>query len=150
MSDKVPLKDYHRPVLQALQDLGGRAPIPSILQRVREIMGDRLSSVDLDELPSGGPRWKKDVNFAKKALADQLLVGSTGDKWFITDRGKDYLKSGRVVPVGRVDADDALMYLRQHRDKVVHLVTKWFEREHGQDSVEPTTIEAALRRLFHD
>jgi hypothetical protein len=111
-------------------------------------MWDRLSTTDYAPLATGGKRWEKNVNFAKKQLADDLLVRSDKSKWHITDRGKQFLKSGRVPSLEKVPLDETLRYLRKNREALLREIKTWFEREHGRDSVELAVIEASLHQLI--
>jgi hypothetical protein len=146
---KTPTKEYYRPILQALVDMGGSAPITSVMQRVEELMRARLTTVDYAPLQTGGKRWEKSTNFAKKDLADGLLLRSDRANWYITDQGREFLRSGHMPIVPKVHTDDTLLYLRQNRDKLLE-VKKWFEKDHGRDSVDLATLEASLRQLFRD
>lgn len=145
---KTPIKDYYRPILQALVEMNGSAPITSVMQRVEELMRACLTTVDYAPLPTGGKRWEKSTNFAKKELADSFLLRSDKARWYITDQGREFLRSGRMPIVPKVDIDDTLLYLRQNRDKLLLEVKKWFEKDHGRDSVDLATLEASLRQLF--
>lgn len=51
---------YYRPILEALQALGGSAPMPQVLDRVLESMKGVLRDVDYEPLASDPdmPRWR--------------------------------------------------------------------------------------------
>ena len=147
-TDKTGAKEYEHFLLRALVDLGGSAPIKSVHQRVEELMRSRLTTVDYEELETGGARWKKNVNFARTTLGQSLLIKSDGSRWAITERGRKFLATGSAPAVETLDIDGTLNFLRSNRDALIREVKRWVEKNHGQGSVESTTVEASLRRLF--
>ena len=149
MSDsKIPGKVYEKFVLEALVELGGSAPIRSVMQRVESLLGDRLSTVDRATLTTGGTRWEKGVNFAKMRLQSAQLVRSDREKWFITPHGRECFRTGKRPEIPMVDRSESVLYFQQHRDELVTAVTRWFEKEHGKNSIDKATVEASLQEVF--
>jgi hypothetical protein len=93
--DATPQPAYTLPLLQALVDLGGKAPKRKVLERVHELMKDRLKPADYEELPSGGEiRWENKVAWLRVNLIKQgyLCEDTPLGIWAITDKGRQYLE----------------------------------------------------------
>lgn len=89
-----PYSDYEIPILQALVQLGGRAPVQDVLKVVYEIMKDRLKPKDL-ERPSGRDiRWRNRAQRMRKRLCIRgyLRDDSPYGIWEISEEGREYLK----------------------------------------------------------
>jgi hypothetical protein len=86
---------YYRPILQALSELGGRAPVGRALERVGELMKPTLKDVDYHNLASdpGEPRWRNAAKWARNTLVEQghLKSGSPHGIWEISDEGRQWL-----------------------------------------------------------
>lgn len=90
-----PQSAYTRPLLQALVDLGGRGSVNQVLEKVYEIIGDRLLPQDLEQLPSGQDiRWQCAVKFLCSTLRKQgyIYPDSPRGVWEITDKGRELLR----------------------------------------------------------
>lgn len=95
-SDAITPRDEFRiPILQALVELGGRAHINDVLQRVYELMKDRLTELDLQPLPSGGVRWRNSAMWERNVLKEEgyLRGDSPRGIWEITAEGRKYLRN---------------------------------------------------------
>ncbi len=94
--NRTPDRDFRVPILQALQELGGRAATGDVLKRVRRIIEPALKPVDFDEMRSGQVRWRSATNFEKKHMALEAipLVNPNSPRgiWEITDAGRQYLQ----------------------------------------------------------
>lgn len=67
-----PEAEYQLPVLQALVDLGGSAPIDSVLERVEQLMRGVLQDVDYEALPVNPClRWNENARWARQRLKDK-------------------------------------------------------------------------------
>ncbi len=84
-----PQKEFRKPVLDALVDLGGSAPARRVLELVEHHMRSVMTEADYEELRSGGPRWHKAANWARYILAQDGLVrrNSPRGTWELTDEG---------------------------------------------------------------
>jgi len=97
---KTPSKDYYRPILQALIDLGGKAKSDDVLKRVEKAMHDRLKPIDYEPLPSNPneTRWKNTAKWARKDMTmmkPPLLKPNSPPKiWEITETGRKFLLMG--------------------------------------------------------
>lgn len=91
-----PQKAYQVPLLEALVELGGQAPVSKILERVYEKVKHNLRPKDLEMLPSGRDvRWENAVMWVRNKLREQGLLSSNSPRgiWAITDAGRRYLES---------------------------------------------------------
>jgi hypothetical protein len=89
----LPDTEFEIPVLQALDECGGRAPAAEVTNRVGEILDERLGDVDRDRLAGGDVRWRNRVQFARLRLvqAGDLASDSPRGTWEITDQGRTRL-----------------------------------------------------------
>lgn len=93
---RTPEQAYRIPILKALVELGGEAPMQEVLKKVYEQMKTILKPVDLEPLPSDPkktPRWKNTAMWERfNMVRDGLLRGdSPRGIWAITERGREYL-----------------------------------------------------------
>jgi hypothetical protein len=92
--DRTPEKAYHIPILEALEQLGGRGYVHQVLDIVYERMKDRLTEDDLKPLPSGrGLRWRNTAMWARVILVQNGLLKQDSPKgiWELSQAGWDYL-----------------------------------------------------------
>lgn len=94
----VDLAEYEVPILTALAERGGNAPRREILGAVGEAMAHRHGAADLEELPSGGPRWQPRVSKARARLVERGWLEATTwrGKWELTERGWAKVRRDRV------------------------------------------------------
>ncbi len=94
----VDLAEYEVPILAALAERGGHAPRREILATVEEAMADRHTVADLDELPSGGPRWQPRLGKARARLVERgwLEASARRGDWQLTERGWAKARRDRV------------------------------------------------------
>jgi integrase len=85
----VDLAEYEAPILAALGERGGSAPRREILGAVERGMAHRHGAADLEELPSGLPRWKPRLGKALTRLVERgwLAAGAGRGEWKLTERG---------------------------------------------------------------
>lgn len=99
---KTPESAYHRPILQALVELGGSSELHAVLDRVYAKMKGQLNSHDLAPLSSDGvtPRWQNTAQWARNALRENGYIRGDTPRgvWEITDKGREWLK-GREASV---------------------------------------------------
>lgn len=87
---------YRVPILEALVELGGQAPVSEILERVYEKLRGQFQPSDLEFVPSGQEeRWRNTAKWARADLKTQGYIASDTPKgiWAITDAGRRYLES---------------------------------------------------------
>jgi len=104
--NRTPNRDYRVPILEALEQLGGRGGVQEVLEIVYERMKDRLTEDDLKPLPSGrqvrwanAAMWER-LNMVKDGLLrNDSLVGI----WEMTEAGRAYLQQARQQSKGKKD-----------------------------------------------
>ena len=90
----LPEGEYWIPILQALVELGGSAPAVEVIDRVGELLRDKLKPVDREQLRTGGTRWKKRTQFARFKMVTEGLLDRNAPRgvWAVTDKGRRYLE----------------------------------------------------------
>ena len=66
--ERTPTEEFVAPLVQAVRDAGGKLAAHEAIDRVGELMADRLNEVDLGRLPSGEIRWRNTVRWAAQRL----------------------------------------------------------------------------------
>lgn len=86
----LPGKAYELPILQVLQQRGGRAAAREVIEDVGGLVEETLTPLDRDELETGGLRWHKRVQFTRLRLVERGLVKKDSPRgvWEITDEGR--------------------------------------------------------------
>lgn len=88
---------YYRPILEALQALGGSAQMNQVLDCVLQSMKTVLRDVDYEPLASEPdmPRWKNAAQWARNSLVKDGLLRSDSPRgvWQISDAGARWLRS---------------------------------------------------------
>ncbi len=93
---RTPEDEFRIPILQALVELGGSAPMNEVLDRVERLMRNKLNSYDYQTLPSDPtiPRWRNTAQWARATMVKEgLLSNSQRGIWEITELGKEFLKN---------------------------------------------------------
>jgi Mrr N-terminal domain len=85
----LPESEYHRPILEILNEHGGRAPKNEVIEGVGTRLGSRLTEADQQPLDSGGIRWQSRAQFARLRLVDRGLMDREAPRgiWAITPDG---------------------------------------------------------------
>jgi hypothetical protein len=91
-----PVKDYWKPLLQALVELGGRSHRMKVIDLVGEKMKDILTDADKGKLPkSGYSRWRNRVAWQASQMRSVELGFIKNDSrrgiWEITEAGRKWL-----------------------------------------------------------
>ncbi|RPI58749.1 MAG: hypothetical protein EHM56_00960 [Chloroflexi bacterium] len=91
---KPPQDAYVLPILQALDEMGGRGAVPDVLDRVGQIMADDFNEHDRSTVKSGDIRWRTTAHWARHEMKEQglLAAGSRRGIWEITEEGRVYLR----------------------------------------------------------
>jgi len=95
-SKKLKGSEYRIPILQALQQMGGRGSLREVLAIVEPIVKDRLTSEDLSMLSDGRTlRWRNSAQWERNAMVKEglLLANSPHGVWEISDKGVSLLNS---------------------------------------------------------
>jgi len=84
---------YVRPLLSALAERGGSAPVSDVIDAVGKELGEQLTAMDREALPSGQTRWKNRAQFVRLRLVNEgsLAPDSPRGIWAITDLGRSRL-----------------------------------------------------------
>lgn len=92
-------ESYYRPILEALQALGGSAPMNQVLDRVLQNMKGTLKDVDYEPLPSDPdtPRWRNAAQWARNAMVKEGLLRNDSPRglWQISEAGIRFLRGER-------------------------------------------------------
>ncbi len=98
---KTPAGAFYIPILEALEELGGRGLSQQVLDLVYERMKDRLTEDDLKPIPSGGDlRWRNTAQWARYIMTRNGLLAQDSPRgvWEISEAGKAYLQEIRKRP----------------------------------------------------
>ena len=90
-------REFIRPILESLVELGGSAKGSQVLEIVFKKMKGKLNERDLESPPSepSTPRWLKNAHWCRFSLVRKhkfLNPDSPRGVWEITDSGRNYLK----------------------------------------------------------
>ncbi len=92
---KTPNQTYRRPILEALDELGGRACVDDVLKVVEEKVKPLLNEVDLQKLSSGVDiRWRNAAQWVRWALVKEGFIKSDSPRgvWELSDKGAEEIK----------------------------------------------------------
>lgn len=80
---------YESEILKAVAARGSSAPRKEVIAAIGEALSSRHGSVDLEQLPSGPPRWEARVGKARRRLVRRGLLkdGGRGADWSLTQAG---------------------------------------------------------------
>jgi hypothetical protein len=96
--NKTPNHAYRVPILEALEQLGGRGRVQEVLSTVYVKMKDRLMGDDLKPLPSGNSvRWENTARWERQHMVNEGLLrdNSPVGVWEMTEEGRAYLEQAR-------------------------------------------------------
>ena len=87
---RTPEEEYRQPILEALEELGGRAPVGEVLDVVYSKVRNKLTDYDLQNLASGDQRWRKAAQWCRYSMAKEGLLNPNSPHgiWEISDRGR--------------------------------------------------------------
>lgn len=74
--EKTPNQEFYEPIIEVLHKAGGELEAGTAVDRVGELMKDRLNDVDRANLKSGEIRWRNTVRFARNDLVKQGRLDS--------------------------------------------------------------------------
>ncbi len=86
---RTPQSAYREPILRALYELGGQAEVSQVLDKVYELISDRLNEIDRQPLASGELRWRNAAMWERWVLVKEGLLkkGSPRGVWELTAKG---------------------------------------------------------------
>ncbi len=92
---RTPEEAFRRPILEALVELGGRAPAKEVLDLVEHKMRDKLTPYDWERLRGNKVRWRNTAQWCRNTLREEgLLKGDSPGVWEITEKGRQALEGG--------------------------------------------------------
>ncbi len=93
---RTPEDAFRLPILEALVELGGSAPIGKVLDRVEQKMRDVLNEYDYQPLPSDrrSVRWRNTAQWCRYTLVREGLMKSDSPYgiWEISEEGRKWFK----------------------------------------------------------
>jgi hypothetical protein len=94
---RTPEEAFRRPILEALAELGGKATIGEVLDRVGTKMKASLTKHDLQPLPSDprSIRWRNTAQWCRNTLVREGLMKSDSPygTWEISEEGRKALQN---------------------------------------------------------
>ncbi len=98
---RTPEEEFIMPILESLIELGGKAEMKKVLDKVYEKMKDRLNQYDLEGLPSNPKqkRWENTAQWARNTMVNEGLLSSSSPRgiWEITEKGKRFYAQKGLV-----------------------------------------------------
>ena len=93
-----PIDAYRRPILEVLDELGGRAAARKVIELVFQRMQDTLKPADLVQTRGSRlPRWKQHIYGARSLLKKEGLLSSPERGiWALTRKGREALQREKV------------------------------------------------------
>lgn len=88
----LPEQEYWLPILRTLVEAGGVARANDVIDKVGELVADRLTEADHASLKIGEVRWRNRVRFARLRMRERGLLKEDSPKgvWEITAEGRRY------------------------------------------------------------
>lgn len=89
-----PRKEFVKPILQVLEEMGGSGKADAVVERVGRIMKPILCEVDYERLKSDGmPRWKKNARWARWMMVKEGILNPYSRRgiWEISEKGRAHL-----------------------------------------------------------
>lgn len=91
--DKTPEREFRVPILEALEEIGGKGHASKVLEIVYEKMKGWFTDDDLRSLPTGGIRWLNTAQWERYSMVQEGLLRSDSPRgvWEISEAGRRYL-----------------------------------------------------------
>jgi hypothetical protein len=99
--DYAPTDAYWVPLLESVEELGGRAAASDVLDRMERRLSGVLRPADYELLPSGlSVRWRNRAQWQRKNMVMQGLLSRNSPHgiWEITPEGRAWLAQRRKRP----------------------------------------------------
>ena len=86
----LPESEYVVPLLSALAERGGSAPVRDVLEAVGQALDGKLTPVDNERITSGTIRWRNRTQFVRLQLVAEGLMAKDSPRgvWSLTDAGR--------------------------------------------------------------
>ena len=89
-------EEFFKPILVALDELGGRAHCQKVFRKLETSMGSRFTAKDWEKMPSNKNeiRWINNARWARMQLVKDGLLSNKSPNgiWEITQAGREYLR----------------------------------------------------------
>jgi hypothetical protein len=87
--ERTPQEQFRQPILQALYERGGSGKTAEVLDRLEEILGDKLTDVDRASLTHGEIRWRNAAQWERNTMVEEGLLKKTAPRgiWELTEKG---------------------------------------------------------------
>ena len=114
---------YYRPILEALNELGGSAELNDVLERVEQSMRGILRQVDYEPLASGTEmlRWRNTAQWARNTMVEEGLLKADSPRgmWEITEAGRRSLgkEMQTLTRTQGVKAREAMLPVKQRNSE---------------------------------
>ena len=99
---RTPEDAFRRPILEALVELDGSAPIGKVLERVKGRMEGVLNPYDMEPLPSDprSVRWRNTAQWCRNTLVREGLMKNDSPHgiWEISEAGRRWLENEVTKP----------------------------------------------------
>jgi Mrr N-terminal domain len=91
-----PQKDFRRPLMQVIRDLGGRATTSKVRPALLKIIQSDLLDGDYYHVSSGDERWWNAACWERKDLVEEGLFERNSPRgvWALSEAGYEAIKSG--------------------------------------------------------
>ncbi|MGQ9474681.1 MAG: winged helix-turn-helix domain-containing protein [Actinomycetota bacterium] len=93
---RTPEDFFREPILQALNELGGSAPMADVLDKVYKAVKSKLNWYDMQPLSSDpqSKRWRNTAQWCRSSLVKEGLLKSDSPRgiWELSEEGKKYLE----------------------------------------------------------
>lgn len=93
---RTPEDAFRLPILETLEELGGRGTVAEVLERVEAKMKSNLNRCDYEPLPSSGViRWRNTAQWCRNTLVKEGLMKSDSPRgiWEISEKGREFLRN---------------------------------------------------------
>lgn len=87
--DKLPEKEFRRPLMEVLYELGGGAPVGELRPILKERLEPRLRPGDYKPVSTGDPRWWNAACWARSGLKKDGYIRDDSPKghWELSEKG---------------------------------------------------------------
>lgn len=87
---KLPQKEFRLPLIKALLELGGAAPVPEIRKVMEKKMAPLLSEADYELVSTNEPRWWNAICWERADLVREGLFVKDAERgvWKLSEKGK--------------------------------------------------------------
>lgn len=98
---RTPENKFIIPILQSLVELGGKAKMKEVFDKVYEKMKFILKPYDFQHLKSkpSSKRWQNTTQWARNTMVNKGLLSSDSPRgiWEITEKGRKYIEEKKVI-----------------------------------------------------